>query len=343
MEYIVDNDSDGCRLDVFLADVLGGPSRSSVQRIIAGGGVSVNGETVVKKNTDIAAGDFVTVCEAALAHARPYYNVAPLPQNIPLDILFEDSHIAVINKPAGLVVHPGRGNADGTVVNALLHRFGANVSSGSESYRPGIVHRLDKDTSGALIVAKTDAAHAAFAELFVSRAINKTYAGFCVGARPLKHEVIDLPLAAGRRERVRRVVDERNGKPAVTEYGLKDYICGIALMEFILHTGRTHQIRVHCSHKGFPIVGDGLYGGAREAVLKIPSMERPFAYSIFKCFDRQALHALSLSFVHPLTQESIHVTAPYPDDFTKALTIFSAARPILSPPRQSPPVEASNP
>jgi len=324
LDYIVDNDRNGRRLDVFLTDALGGPSRSGVQRIIAEGCVSVNGEPVVKKNTDVATGDVVTVSNGAEAAARSCYEDTPLPQDIPLDVLYEDEHIAVINKPAGLVVHPGRGNAEGTVVNALLHRFGVgNVSSGSENYRPGIVHRLDKDTSGALIVAKTDAAHAAFAELFMSRAINKVYTGFCVGARPLEHDIIDLPLAPNQRERVKRAVDMRNGKPAVTEYLLKDYICGIALMEFILHTGRTHQIRVHCCHQGFPIVGDDLYGGARESVLKIPPMERPFAYSIFKCFERQALHALSLSFVHPLTNESVKVTAPYPNDFNKALKILA--------------------
>ena len=324
MDYIVDNNRNGQRLDVFLTDALGGPSRSGVQRIITEGHVSVNGEQVVKKNADVAAGDVVTVSDGAEAAARSCYDDAPLPQDIPLDVLYEDDHIAVINKPAGLVVHPGRGNADGTVVNALLHRFGAdNVSSGSESYRPGIVHRLDKDTSGALIVAKTDAAHAAFAELFMSRAINKVYTGFCVGARPLPHDIIDLPIAPSGRDRVKRAVDERNGKPAVTEYVLKDFICGIALMEFVLHTGRTHQIRVHCSHKGFPIVGDNLYGGSREAALKIPPMERPFAYGIFKCFERQALHALSLSFVHPMTNECVKVTAPYPDDFNRALGIFS--------------------
>ncbi|MDR2592238.1 MAG: RluA family pseudouridine synthase [Chitinispirillales bacterium] len=324
MDYLVDNDRNGQRLDVFLTDALGGPSRSGVQRIIADGHVSVNGKPTVKKNADVAAGDVVTVDDGAEAAVRTCYDDAPLPQDIPLDILYEDDYIAVINKPAGLVVHPGRGNTNGTVVNALLHRFGAgNVSSGYDNYRPGIVHRLDKDTSGALIVAKTDTAHAAFAELFLSRAINKVYTGFCVGPRPLEHEVIDLPLAASQREPVKRAVDKRKGKPAVTEYVLKDFICGIALMEFTLHTGRTHQIRVHCAYKGFPIVGDDLYGGSREAVLKIQPMERPFAYSIFKCFERQALHAMSLSFVHPLTHESVKVTAPYPDDFKRALGIFS--------------------
>jgi 23S rRNA pseudouridine1911/1915/1917 synthase len=322
MDYTVYNDSDGRRLDAFLAGALGGPSRSHAQKVIAEGCVSVNGKQTVKKNTAVAAGDVVTVSGGASTTARPY-DAAPLPQDIPLDILYEDGHIAVINKPAGLVVHPGCGNPDGTLVNALLYRFGAGVSSGFESYRPGIVHRLDKDTSGALIVAKTDAAHAAFADLFLSRAIEKTYVGFCVGARPPQSGVIDLPLAASPRERTKRAVDTRRGKPAVTEYSLMGFNSGIALMEFTLHTGRTHQIRVHCSHKGFPIVGDDLYGGTRETALKIPPMERPFAYRVFKCFERQALHALSLSFIHPLTKESIKITATYPEDFNRALGIFS--------------------
>jgi 23S rRNA pseudouridine1911/1915/1917 synthase len=323
MNYIVDLDGDGRRLDAFLADALGGPSRSRVQKIIAEGCVSVNGKVTVKKKAAVAVGDVVDVSGNGVPTSMRPYDAAPLPQDIPLNILYEDGHIAVINKPVGLVVHPGRGNADGTLVNALLHRFGACVSSGFEGHRPGIVHRLDKDTSGALIVAKTDAAHAAFAELFFSRAIEKTYAGFCVGARPPEQGVIDLPLAVSRVDRVKRAVDARRGKSAVTGYRLIGFNCGIALMEFALHTGRTHQIRAHCAHRGFPILGDSLYGGGREAALKFPPMERPFAYSIFKCFGRQALHALSLSFIHPLTKESVTVTAPYPEDFDRALEVFS--------------------
>jgi len=315
MEYIVNDDNNGIRLDVFLADVMTGVSRARVQKVIAGGGVAVNGKAVIKKNAVLETGDAIIIDYVS---TQPEKSL-PAAQNIPLDILYEDEFFAVINKPAGLVVHPGNGNADGTVVNALLHRFGGGVSRGSDANRPGIVHRLDRDTTGALIVAKTDAAHAALAELFSSRAIKKVYAGFCVGVRPLEHEIIDLPLARSRRDPVKRAVDSQRGSPAVTEYSLKTFRCGISLMEFILHTGRTHQIRAHCAHRGFPIVSDELYGGSRDKILKIPPMERPFAHCVFKCFTRQALHALSLSFIHPFTRESFEITAPYPDDFCRAL------------------------
>jgi len=294
-----------------MADV----SRARIQRVIADGGVSVNGKAIVKKNVVLETGDTITIDDIL---TQPQ-NSLPAAQDIPLDVLYEDEFFAVINKPAGLVVHPGNGNADGTVVNALLYRFGPGVSGGSDANRPGIVHRLDKDTSGALMIAKTDAAHAALAELFSSRTIKKVYTGFCIGARPLEHEIIDLPLARSRRDPMKRTVDARHGSPAVTEYSLKNFCCGISLMEFILHTGRTHQIRVHCGHKGFPIVHDNLYGGSRDKTIKIPPMERPFAHKIFKCFDRQALHARSLSFKHPFTKEDFEITAPYPPDFESAL------------------------
>ena len=315
MEYIV-NDG-GMRLDVFLADVMAGVSRARVQKVIADGGVSVNGNAIIKKNAVLAIGDTIVIDDIS---TQPRESL-PVAQDIPLDILYEDEFLAVINKPAGLVVHPGNGKADGTVVNALLHRFGSRVSNGSGAGRPGIVHRLDKDTSGALMVAKTDATHAALAELFSSREIKKVYTGFCAGIRPMEHEIIDLPLARSRRDPIKRAVDSQRGSPAVTEYSLKKFHCGISLMEFILHTGRTHQIRVHCAHRGFPIVGDGLYGGTSDKVQKIPPMERPFAHSIFKCFTRQALHALSLNFSHPFTKDNINITAPYPDDFCRALSI----------------------
>jgi len=311
-------DNRGIRLDVFLADMMVDVSRARIQRVIADGGALLNGKVVNKKNVVLEIGDTITVDDVL---TRPQESL-PAAQDIPLDVLFEDEFFAVINKPAGLVVHPGNGNADGTVVNALLHRFGGGVSIGSGVDRPGIVHRLDKDTSGALIIAKTDAAHAALAELFSSRTIKKVYTGFCVGVRPIEHEVIDLPLARSRRDPMRRAVDSQRGSPAVTEYSLKAYNCGISLMEFILHTGRTHQIRVHCAHKGFPIVRDNLYGGSQEKVLKIPPMERPFAHKIFKCFYRQALHARSLNFNHPFTKEDFEITAPYPPDFDSALGVF---------------------
>jgi 23S rRNA pseudouridine1911/1915/1917 synthase len=316
MDYAVDDNNGGRRLDVFLSDTLAGVSRSRVQKLIADGRVSLNNNKILKKNVTVEYGDIIAIDDELISAPSV---LAPEAQDIPLDVLYEDEYFAVINKPAGLVVHPGNGNHDGTVVNALLHRFSGGVSSGSEANRPGIVHRLDKETSGALAIAKTDAAHAALAELFSSRAVKKIYTGFCVGIRPLEHGTVDLPLAGSRRDPVKRAVDSRRGKPAVTEYRLKSYQNSISLMEFVLHTGRTHQIRVHCSYKGFPIVRDELYGGGQDKVQKIAPMERPFAYSIFKCFDRQALHARVLGFIHPFTRKEFEIAAPYPEDFEAAL------------------------
>ncbi|MCL2220164.1 MAG: RluA family pseudouridine synthase [Chitinispirillia bacterium] len=308
-------DTGAQRLDAFLAGALADVSRSRVQKFIAGGRVSVNGRVAARKNLTLEAGDEVCVDDVSV---RPVGEAVPAAQDIPLDVLYEDEFFAVINKPAGLVVHPGNGNADGTVVNALLYRFGSQVSSGSDVCRPGIVHRLDKDTSGALVVAKTDAAHTKLAELFSTRTIKKVYTGFCVGARPLEHEFIELPLARSHKNPTLRAVNMAHGTPAVTEYDLKVYRDGISLLQFILHTGRTHQIRVHCSHRGFPIIRDNLYGGSQDKILKIAPMERPFAYSVFKCFNRQALHALSLTFTHPFTGANMEISAPYPQDFIDA-------------------------
>jgi 23S rRNA pseudouridine1911/1915/1917 synthase len=322
MEYVVDNETGGIRVDAFLARVLTGVSRARVQKLIGDGRVVVNGSVVLKKNVILENNDRVCIdeCGSDDVLADPSTRI-PKPQDIFLDVIYEDDFFAVINKPAGLVVHPGSGNHDGTVVNAILYRFGADVSSGADVYRPGIVHRLDKDTSGALMIAKTDVAHTALANLFSSRAIRKIYTGFCVGGHPQDHEIIDQPLSRSRRDPTKRVVDQ-HGDQAVTEYHLKKYHCGISLIEFVLHTGRTHQIRVHCGYRGFPIVQDWLYGGHQDKITTIPPMERPFAYGVFKCFGRHALHARALGFVHPFTNEDMEIIAPYPRDFCSALSYF---------------------
>ncbi|MFP4012543.1 MAG: RluA family pseudouridine synthase [Chitinispirillaceae bacterium] len=314
-EYVVGKEFEKIRLDQYLSDRMEEKSRSFIQKVISSGGVLVNSRPATKK-TKLNAGDRVVVDETML----PCSDTLPEPQDIPLEILFEDEYIAAINKPAGLVVHPGNGNADGTVVNALLHKF-ATVSSGFSHDRPGIVHRLDKDTSGVLLVAKTNSAHNELAQLFFNRKIHKVYTGICVGSRPADHEIIDLPLARSRKDPLRRAVN-REGKDARTEYELLAHRCGISLISFILHTGRTHQIRVHCSSRGFPILQDALYGGSKERVLRLPPLERPFAYSVFKSISRQALHARTLEFTHPFTEEEVRVSAPYPFDFLQGMELL---------------------
>ena len=303
----------GMRLDFFVCARLDGLSRSQAQKLIDSGAVRVNGATAKKKYA-LKSGDGVTVDASAVARDD---GAAPLPENIPVDVLYRDEHLIAVNKPAGLVVHPGHGNRDGTLVNALLSGIGA-LSDGSAPDRPGIVHRLDKDTAGVLVVARDNRTHAALAAQFAGRSVVKYYLGVCVGPHPAEHGLIEAPLARSRRDPLRRAVVP-GGKEAVTEFWLLRHRSGISLMKFRLHTGRTHQIRVHCAHKGMPIVADGLYGGGRETVRKLPVLDRPFAYRVYSCFGRHALHAYSLTFAHPVTGAAMTVKAPPPGDFTAAL------------------------
>jgi 23S rRNA pseudouridine1911/1915/1917 synthase len=242
------------------------------------------------------------------------------PQDIALEILYEDEHFVVIDKPAGLVVHPGSGNRDGTVANALLFHIDS-LSSGTEEDRPGIVHRLDKQTSGVLIAAKQDAAHAALAALFSERKVQKEYLGICIGARPKDSGSIDAPIGRGRNDPLRFSV-RPNGRQARTDYRLCAHRGGISCIAIHPLTGRTHQIRVHCAWAGFPIVEDPQYGGDKKRVILLPPLDRPFAYKVFGCFDRHALHARRLSFVHPFTGKEVCFEAPLPEDFRSAVSLF---------------------
>jgi 23S rRNA pseudouridine1911/1915/1917 synthase len=306
----------GERLDVFTARHVPSLSRAKIQSCIEAGLIVLNGRSA-KKKTLLVEGDIVSFDKARLS--------APTgsrlePQKIPLDILFEDDYLLAVNKPAGMVVHPGNGNREGTMVHALLYHV-TSLSSGTEPDRPGIVHRLDKDTSGVVLVAKTDETHRRLARLFSAREIKKEYAGFCVGRRPDAHGSMGAPLGRSRRDPVKRAV-RQDGKDALTEYWLLAHRCGISAMRFAPHTGRTHQIRVHCSAGGFPVLADPLYGGGREALDRIPVLERPFAVSVYKCFERHALHAYSIAFVHPHTQKEQTISAPLPEDFKKAAGMF---------------------
>jgi 23S rRNA pseudouridine1911/1915/1917 synthase len=313
--FNVEPDSDGVRLDKFLSEHLSEYSRTQLQKVTESGKALVNGQ-VVNKKYRVSAGDRVEISFDDIP-------IAPFslePQDIPLSILYEDEHLIAINKPAGLVMHPGSGNRDGTLVNALLFRIKA-LSDGSAPERPGIVHRLDKDTSGVVIVAKTNSAHATLAREFAERKVHKTYIGFCIGKQPEPRGTIDCPLGRSRKDPI-RVAVVKNGKPAITEYSLIRYRSGIAVVYFHPLTGRTHQIRVHSKTAGFPIVADTLYGGGKDRILRLPPLDRPFIHTIFKCFNRHALHAHSISLQHPFHTEPLTLTAPVPDDFRKAADAF---------------------
>jgi 23S rRNA pseudouridine1911/1915/1917 synthase len=306
----------GARLDVVATRHMPSLSRAKIQSYIETGLIVLNGRPAIKK-TLLAEGDRVTFDKSRMSSSA---GSQLAPQNIPLDILYEDEYLLAVNKPAGMVVHPGNGNREGTLVHALLYHVKA-LSAGTGPDRPGIVHRLDKDTSGVVLVAKTDETHRRLARLFSTREIKKEYAGFCVGRRPEEHGSMGAPLGRSRRDPVKRAV-RQDGKQALTEYWLLAYHSGISAMKFAPHTGRTHQIRVHCSAGGFPVLADPLYGGGKEALNRIPVLERPFAAGIYKCFERHALHARSITFVHPHTQNEQTISAPLPVDFKKAAGMF---------------------
>jgi 23S rRNA pseudouridine1911/1915/1917 synthase len=312
----VEPEFDGVRIDVFLAHELDGMSRSRIQKQIEEGLVLLNGKQASKNDT-LFKGNTIQIEQSSLELKESKLE----PQDIPLDVVYEDEYLIAVNKPSGLVVHPGNGVHDGTLVNALLHRFKA-LSVGSAANRPGIVHRLDKETSGLLIIAKTDTAHTYMAQAFADRTIKKHYIGFCVGMPTETHANIDLPLERSRQVPIKRAVSQ-TGKPALTEFWLLEHKAGISAMHFRLHTGRTHQIRVHCSSRGFPILNDELYGGAKDRLMRVSPVDRPFAVKVFKCFTRNALHAYSLTFNHPFTGKNITITAPVPEDFRNAAQLFS--------------------
>ncbi|MBD3345383.1 MAG: RluA family pseudouridine synthase [Chitinivibrionales bacterium] len=326
--YIIDENSSGSRLDVFVAGVMEGMTRSQVQKAIKSGGVLVNG-TVAGKNVRLKRGDDVTIDEQEMTALT---STTLVPQDIPLDIVYEDNYLIAVNKPAGMVVHPGSGVRDSTLANALAYHI-PSLSDGFAHDRPGIVHRLDKETSGILLVAKTNQAHAALASLFSERKISKRYIGICIGARPQEQGTIEAPIGRSRSDPIRHVI-KKNGKPAKTSYRLLTFESGISVVEFSPHTGRTHQIRIHASYTGFPVVADPLYGGDREQVKKIAPLYRPFAYKIFKCFTRHALHAFKISFIHPFTQKETELSAPFPGDMNAAIALFekNGKRPETSTP-----------
>jgi 23S rRNA pseudouridine1911/1915/1917 synthase len=237
------------------------------------------------------------------------------PQDIPLDVIFEDDHLIVVNKPAGLVVHPAAGHADGTLVNALLHHCKGQLSGIGGVTRPGIVHRIDKDTSGLMVAAKTDKAHQGLSALFAAHDIERRYLAICNG-RPNPHSAtIEGNIGRSNTDRKKMaVVGDDKGKPAITHYTTKEPLKGATLVECTLETGRTHQVRVHMSHIGYSLIGDPLYGPRRKSLLSGRKDIR---------FCRQALHAAILGFVHPITGEKLLFNCNFPPDMQE---LFSKLR-----------------
>jgi 23S rRNA pseudouridine1911/1915/1917 synthase len=290
----------GWRLDRALAAAVPTLSRERLKALIRSGAVESGGKPLRDPATKVRGDESVRV---AVPEPRPAHNE---PQDIPLKIAFEDEHLLVVDKPAGLVVHPAAGNLDGTLVNALLHHCGGSLSGIGGVARPGIVHRIDKDTSGLLVVAKTDVAHEGLAKQFAAHSIDRRYLAIVSGVPKTSGGVIDAPLARSSANRKKiAIVEGGRGKRAVTHWRRLDILQDAALVECRLETGRTHQVRVHMASIGHPLVGDPVYGRSGKTHGKLLKELQ---------FHRQALHAAELGFTHPVTKHRLSFSSPMPPD-----------------------------
>jgi 23S rRNA pseudouridine1911/1915/1917 synthase len=287
----------GRRLDLFVAQGVAELSRTRVQELILEGNVLVDGK-IAKAAHRVAAGETIEV------RVAPRPAMAAEPEDLPLDVLMVDDDFVIVNKPAGMVVHAGAGHSRGTLVNALLHRLG-KLSVAGGALRPGIVHRLDRETSGAMIVARNDKAHENLAEQFRSRNVRKIYLALVHGKLPKDSGSITLPISRDPHRRTRMTARATKGRHARTDWRAVARLDRYTLVEIALHTGRTHQIRAHFSAIGHPVVGDTLYGAPR--ILRAGTRNMP-------PLERNFLHAARIGFSHPSTGEWVEVRAPLPND-----------------------------
>ena len=298
-EYTVTDSDAGSRLDVFLSAQPDNPSRSNIQKMITEGNVSVNGQ-VKRANYNLRPADNIVMTY------QPPQEIEAVPENIPLDILYEDSDIIVVNKVRGMVVHPAAGVYTGTLVNALLYHCGDELSGINGKIRPGIVHRLDKDTSGVMVVAKNDFAHNSLAEQIGSKTAVKEYVALVHGNITEEKGIIEANIGRHPVDRKKMAVVTSGGKPATTVFHVLERFKNCTFVKCRLLTGRTHQIRVHMAYIGHPLIGDPKYCNSKNK------------------FDiqGQALHSLSLTLIHPRTNQEMTFTAPIPQDMQKLLKYF---------------------
>ncbi|MCB1530519.1 MAG: RluA family pseudouridine synthase [Rhodospirillales bacterium] len=299
------------RLDKMLAQLCPDYSRSRLKMLILEGQVCSDGAVLADPNLTVEAGMSLEV------RVPPPVEAAPPPEDIPLDIVFEDEHLLVINKAVGMVVHPGAGNPSGTLVNALLHYCGDSLSGIGGVARPGIVHRLDKETSGLIVVAKNDKAHQGLSDQLSDRSLSRLYTAFVWKAPvPLKGK-IDQPIGRHKTQRTKMALRGERGREAVTRYHMKEqYGAAASKIECKLLTGRTHQIRVHMGYLKTPIIGDPLYGLPLQEARALLAKESCGAQQQARilAFGRQALHAGQIGFIHPVSGENMRFKAPLPED-----------------------------
>jgi len=299
LQYEVTAEEDGLRLDQYIAGRCMDLSRSYIQKLIKESRVTINKNIQTKTKTAVQESDIVNV---SLPDPK---ELEIKPQDIPLDILYEDNDVLVVNKPKGMVVHPAPGHYEGTLVNAVLYHCRDNLSGINGVLRPGIVHRIDKDTTGALIVCKNDKAHQKIADQLRAHTITRSYRAIVYNNFSEDEGMINAPIGRHPTNRKKRMVTEKNSKEAITHYKVLDHLNHkFNYIECRLETGRTHQIRVHMSHIGHPLLGDEVYGPVN---------------SKFKNLQGQTLHAATIGFIHPTTEEYMEFSAPLPDYFEKLL------------------------
>ncbi len=321
--FVIEDEYAGQRLDKALAALIDDLSRARVQALIADGQVRVNGLVETRGSSKVAVRDVLSLVVPAPVAAEPEA------EDIPLDVVYEDADLLVINKAAGLVVHPGAGNWSGTLVNALLHHCAGELSGIGGVERPGIVHRLDKDTSGLMVAAKSDRAHQGLAAQLADRSLSRVYYALVLGAPvPIKGSV-NMNIGRDPRNRQRQAVNVRGGRDARTFYHVKqNFGDACSLVECKLESGRTHQIRVHMAALKHPLIGDPLYGPQPTAVrakLARAGVEEAEIEQVL-AFPHQALYAGAISFVHPVSGERMHFENEAPEDFSKLLKIFQFSK-----------------
>ena len=315
LSFTVSPEQAGLRLDVFLAQTDDSFSRSQIKNAIEEGDVLVNGKEP-KVSQHLKAGDVVEL------HLEPAIDAVAIPQDIPLEVVYEDAAIIVINKPAGMVVHPAPGNPDQTLVNALLFHC-HDLSGIGGVLRPGIVHRLDKETSGLIVAAKSDEAHRKLSVQFEKHDVHKKYIALVWGDVKGASGEIVLPVGRHPVDRKKMSTKSRHGKDALTLWKVRERYGTATLLDVEIKTGRTHQIRVHLSERGYPVIGDSVYGNAS----KLQTVKNAELKAGIKSLERQALHAAQLSFIHPHSGERVVFTAPIPTDMEKLCGLFRAAAP----------------